>query len=272
MILSDSDRLDFIVKIARGQPALPLNLTSALQDSDRSFLFLGFDLADWHFRVLLHILADSATRNFTSFAAKLESAPLDIETQEFYRVSHRIHFFDGDLTAFCSELRQRVEAERPVEPEEVTSSQAPPSGAPVVFICHASDDAAYAQKVADGLRRAGIGTWLDKENLRGGADWDNEIERTIKREVDYVVVLQSQAMKVKDVGYVNREIDSAIDRQRDYRPPRVFLIPAYIDHIDSKLDLLKIDRLQSVDITPTAGVTDLVRAIMRDLSQQGRLG
>ena len=274
MILSDSDRLDFIVKVARGVPALPINLTSVLRDNDRSFLFLGFDLADWHFRVLLHILSDDATRNYTSFAGELESAPLDAETQDFYRMNHRIHFFGGELAEFCAQLRQRWEADRPDELDEVSSSPppAPSSDAPTVFICHASEDAAHAQRIADGLRSAGIATWLDKENLRGGDRWDDMIEQTLKREVSYVVVLQSQAMKLKDVGYVNREISIAIDRSRDYRVPRVFLIPAVIDHPDNKLELLDLQRLQSVDVTPAAGVTDLVRAIMRDLSLQGRIG
>ena len=97
MILSDSDRLDFIVKVARGDPALPVNLTSTLRDTDQSFLFLGFDLSEWHFRVLLHILSNNATRNYMSFASELESAPVDFDTQDFYRTSHKIHFFSGDL-------------------------------------------------------------------------------------------------------------------------------------------------------------------------------
>lgn len=270
MILSDSDRLDFIVKVARGQPALPLNLSSALQDGDRSFLFLGFDLADWHFRMLLHILSGSATRNYSSFAAELDSTPLDIETQDFYRESHRIHFFNGELGEFCAQLRERCERAAPADSTTSTATAAPNSGAPTVFICHASEDAATAERIADELRAAGINTWFDRENLRGGDRWDDLIERTIRREVDYVVILQSAAMLAKDVGYVNREINFALDRQRDYRPPRVFLIPAFIDHADHRLDLLAIERLQSVDVTPPAGVTDLVRAIMRDVNLQGR--
>ena len=269
MILSDSDRLDFIVKLARGSPALPINLTSALSDEDRIFLFLGFDLTDWHLRVLLHILSSNANRNYTSFAAELESAPLDLETQDFYRVSHKIHFFAGDLATFCSELKERTESRRAGGNEHGAGRAVSPN-APVVFICHASEDAGEARRIAAGLRAAGIGTWVDRQNLRGGDRWDDMIERTIKKEVDYVAVLQSAAMKSKDVGYVNREIDMALDRQRDYRLPRVFLIPAIIDDAMNRLDALEIDRLQSVDLTPTAGVGDLVRAIVRDLDLQGR--
>jgi hypothetical protein len=280
MILSDSDRLDFVVKVARGDPALPVNLTSTLRDTDQSFLFLGFDLSDWHFRVLLHILSNNATRNYVSFASELESAPVDFETQDFYRTSHKIHFFSGDLAAFCAQLRERYEAEHPAQGAGVAlgaavaqgASVGPvaavPSDAPVVFICHASEDAEMARQVADGLRAAGIGAWLDKDNLRGGIDWNDMIEHTLKEEVQYVVVLQSQAMRHKGVGYVNKEINIALDLQSYHRFPRVFLIPAIID--DEANSLVVLEKLQSVNLVPPAGVIELVKAIRRDLDAQAR--
>ena len=143
-----------------------------------------------------------------------------------------------------------------------------PSDAPVVFICHASEDAETARQVADGLRAAGIGVWLDKDNLRGGVDWNDMIEHTLKEEVQYVVVLQSQAMQHKDVGYVNKEINIALDLQSYHRVPRVFLIPAIIDDPANSLDMLR--KLQSVNLVPPAGVIELVKAIRRDLDAQAR--
>jgi len=281
MILSDSDRLDFIVKVARGSPALPVNLTSALHDTDRSFLFLGFDLSEWHFKVLLHILSDNATRNYTSFAYELESAPVDLDTRDFYRTSHRIHFFTGELATFCAELRKRYESEHGGQPAQAgtVSASAPapaPSPAPavvspeapVVFICHANEDADAALEVAEGLRAAGIGAWLDKDSLRGGEAWNDTVERLLKEDVQYVAVLQSSAMFHKDVGYVNKEINLALDRQSFHRPPRVFLIPVIIDDPVNRLEMLS--HLQSVNVAPPAGVTELVKTIRRDLDVQMR--
>jgi hypothetical protein len=274
MILSESDRLDFIVKVARGSPALPVNLTSALHDTDHSFLFLGFDLSDWHFRVLLHILSDNTTRNYASFAYELDSAPVDLDTRDFYRTSHRVHFFAGDLAAFCAELKERYQSEQPTEGAmgAVGAMGAPapavPAEAPVVFICHANEDAEMALQVAAGLRAAGIGAWLDKDSLRGGTDWNDTVERLLKDEVQYVAVLQSEAMLHKDVGYVNKEINLALDRQSFHRAPRVFLIPAIIDDPTNRLDIL--GHLQSVNVAPPAGVSELVKAIRRDLDFQMR--
>jgi len=272
MILSDSDRLDFIVKVARSSPALPVNLTSTLHDTDHSFLFLGFDLSEWSFRVLLHVLSDNATRNFTSFAYELDSAPVDLDTRDFYRMSHRIHFFSGDLAAFCAELRKRYEAEHAGTPTQNGTVVVPPPAvspeAPTVFICHANEDAEAALEVAAGLRAAGIGAWLDKDSLRGGTDWNDTVEHLLKEEVQYVAVLQSAAMFHKDVGYVNKEINLALDRQSFHRPPRVFLIPVVIDDPVNRLDMLS--HLQSVNVAPPAGVTELVKTIRRDLDVQVR--
>ena len=268
MILSDSDRLDFIVNVARGSPALPVNLTSALHDTDHSFLFLGFDLSDWHFRVLLHILSDNATRNYSSFAYELKSAPVDLDTRDFYRTSHRVHFFAGDLAMFCAELRDRYESEHATGGDVVPMAPALSAEAPVVFICHAHEDAEIALQIAADLRAVGIGAWLDKDSLRGGADWNDTLERVLKDEVQYVAVLQSAAMLHKDVGYVNKEINIALDRQSFHRPPRVFLIPAIIDDPANRLEILS--HLQSVNVTPAAGVSELVKAIRRDLDVQVR--
>ena len=139
--------------------------------------------------------------------------------------------------------------------------------APVVFICHANEDADAALEVAAGLRAAGIGAWLDKDSLRGGADWNDTVERLLKEDVQYVAVLQSSAMFHKDVGYVNKEINIALDRQSFHRPPRVFLIPVVIDDPVNRLDMLS--HLQSVNVAPPAGVTELVKTIRRDHGRQG---
>ena len=60
---------------------------------------------------------------------------------------------------------------------------------------------------------------------------------------------------------MNREIDLAIDRQSEYRPPSRFVIPAFIDDPANALELL--DRWQSVDLTHgrrRAGADDPARS------------
>jgi hypothetical protein len=134
-------------------------------------------------------------------------------------------------------------------------------------LCHAHEDAAFAHALSRGIRENGINVWLDKDDLRGGDRWDDAIERTLA-DVQYVVVLQSKSLRAKDVGYVNKEINLAIERQAYYRRPRIFLIPAIIDSPDSQIDDLK--SLQSVDLSAPDGVNELVRTIRRDVDIAGR--
>ena len=267
LILSDSDRLDFIVAVIADEPPLPPKLKSALCDSERSFLFLGFDLGQWQFRVLLHVLARDMPR-YKSFALELADKGLDAETREFYRSGHKIHFVSGDLPTFASELRSRVPVVETAQPVAAGNGSALPPDAPLVFICHASEDKVEADRVADGLAGNGIDTWFDNDDLEGGNEWDALIRRTITQHVDYVVVLQSESLLSKDVGYVNREIELARDRQQEYRPPRRFIIPAVID--DPANRLTDLERWQSVDLTSPKGIDDLVRVIKRDLSLRDR--
>jgi TIR domain/SIR2-like domain len=265
LILTDSDRLDFLVAVVSDEPPLPPKLKSTLRDPDRSFLFLGFDLGQWQFRVLLHVLARERPR-YKSFALELAEKGLDADTRDFYRAGHKIHFVSGDLAAFARELRSRVHIQAPDEPAGNGDQPALPPDAPVVFVCHASEDKQFAERVADGLQANGIESWLDKHDLQGGDEWDSMIRRTISEQVDYVVVLQSESLKSKGRGYVNREINLALDRQMEYRPPLRFIIPAVIDDPTNRLDDL--DTWQSVDMTVPDGIDQLVRVIKRDLKQQ----
>jgi hypothetical protein len=266
LILSDSDRLDFLVAVISNEPPLPPKLRSTLCDPERSFLFLGFDLGQWQFRVLLHVLARDAPR-YKSFALELAGPPLDAETRDFYWAGHKIHFITGDLAAFAGELRRRVRVEAaPAEPVGTNGQQALPPDAPLVFICHASEDKESAQRVADGLAANGIDTWFDRDDLEGGDEWDPLIQSTITERANYVVVLQSASLLAKHEGYVNQEITLALGRQERFQQDLRFVIPVVID--DPKNLRADLKRWQAIDLTAQTGIDDLVRAIKRDLKKR----
>ena len=63
---------------------------------------------------------------------------------------------------------------------------------PKVFISHSNQDSDETRFIADSLRRAGFGVWVDFENIRGGADWLCEIQAGIAR-CDAVVVVLSES-------------------------------------------------------------------------------
>ena len=66
---------------------------------------------------------------------------------------------------------------------------------PKVFISHSNQDSDETLFIADSLRNAGIGVWVDFENIRGGADWLCEIQAGIECCDALVVVLSESSAK-----------------------------------------------------------------------------
>jgi hypothetical protein len=270
MILSENDRLDFLISIISENPPLPTKLISALSDPRLSFLFLGFNLGQWQLRMLMYAVLRKVQRDNKSFALELEPEDLDKDAIQFYLSGHKVHFVDLDLPTLTSGLQARIHP-KPVAGEvqhQDPLQPAPASDAPTVFMCHSHKDSAFAAELAGKLRANKINVWLDVDNIRGGDRWDSLIERTLEQEVQYVVVLQSAGLKAEDIGYVNKEINISISRQMKYRPPRIFLIPTIIDSKDSMLDMLS--SLNFVDLSSSDGVDKLVKTINRDIDNANR--
>lgn len=264
MILSDSDQLDFIVSVVNDRPPLPPKLKAAFYETDRSFLFLGFDLAQWQFRLLMHVLSKDTRRRYKSFALEPSLEQLDDETADYYRAGHKIYFQQSDIAEFVSELRERVDVPEPDGPPSPESDRLDPD-APVAFLCHASEDEHEAKQLADALKANGISPWLDKNELKAGDEWHQKIKKAITEDIDYFVVLQSANMISKDIGYVNREISAARERLPEFRTTRQFIFPVVLDDPSSMLE--EFESLQSVDVRTPHGVDELVRAIKRDLKK-----
>ena len=269
LVLSESDRLEFLVSVITDDPPVPMKIRSALVDERAAFLFLGFSLHQWQLRLLLHVLANSPRRKLWSFALELEPSKLDAEMALFYQQGHRIHFPDMPLEDFTRQLRTRVTPpDASPGADGASKGAAVPPGAPVVFLSHASEDKAHAQRLSAALEQNDISVWLDKDDLTGGDLWREMIRRAIEAEVDYVVIVQSENLIRKDVGFVNEEIHLALERQRQYRVGRKFIIPVTVDGPDRVIP--ELSTLQSISVATDDGIRTLVREIYRDIDYSRR--
>jgi len=109
------------------------------------------------------------------------------------------------------------------------------SGAPqpctstgAVFVSYASEDATAAERIATALRAAGIETWFDKSELRGGDAWDRQIRNLIHDCRLFIAVISANTER-RDEGYFRREWGLAVDRTRDMAEKKAYLIPVVID-------------------------------------------
>ncbi|MCY4063587.1 MAG: toll/interleukin-1 receptor domain-containing protein [Chloroflexi bacterium] len=125
---------------------------------------------------------------------------------------------------------------------------------PKVFISHSNQDSDETLFIADSLRRAGIGAWVDYENIRGGADWLCEIQAGIQRCDAVVVVLsKSSAQSV----WVERECLYAWQLRK----------PVFTALVADILIPLHLINIQYCDLRhePTAGMAKLVDSIHKAL-------
>jgi hypothetical protein len=266
LVLTENELIDFLVAVVSDNPPLPKNITSELQASNKSFLFLGFGFQNWYLRVLLHVLQGDK-KQAHSFA--IEQFPQDTSKDEleqtilFYEESGgKIHIYETELNTFIKELKEQYKAgESAARAAQTSKIEMRPEPKATVFICHASENKDQASALYEKLETMGFCPWLDKENLRGGDEWDQVIKKAIKKEIDYMVILQSRDLVKKIAGYVNKEIHLALDRQDEFRRGVRFIIPARID--DCNL-LEELEHLHTIDLFTKKGPEELIKTIRRD--------
>lgn len=142
-----------------------------------------------------------------------------------------------------------------------------------VFVSYAKEDSGIAQALVQRLRTDGFATWIDKDNLLPGQDWEHEIRTAIRESSAFLVLLSNGS--VGKTGYLQREIREAVENAERMPEGRVFVIPVRLDdcHVPHRLsrwhwvDLFSHDGYDSLkrSLGQTAGVTPRRK---RSLSQR----
>lgn len=163
---------------------------------------------------------------------------------------------------------------KPKKPE----TEIGPEEKPVVFICHVDEDKDKAKFFETKLQKAGLDTWLDKSKLKSGEKWENTIQKAIKKEVDYFLVLQSSTLAKKTESYAFGEISLALERQAKFRTGFPFILPVKIDECQllEELDGLQTEELilkpsgnpETIQFTAPNKFMAFTRRIKRDFQRR----
>ena len=276
LVLTELNRIDFLVTIIKGDPAVPDEVRSILGDKGASFLFLGFGFQNWYLRVLLKVL-DVYGHVFKSIAFE---DPQFVDAPES---RHAIAFFEDGLIEFrrlrwepfAQELLQTYrESLPPPQTEQTLAPASPDASAPCAFLSYASKDIEAVQQLTEQLQASGIRIWQDKQNLRAGDRWNEVLLSVIKdeRKVHYVIVVQTIAMTLATRGVFRREIEAAQEVHRDmgeFEGQRLrFLIPVTIGHCPL---LYSLRDLHAIDVSDPGGVDELVKSIKEDWKKRQEL-
>lgn len=127
-----------------------------------------------------------------------------------------------------------------------------------VFICYAREDIELAKRLYEDLERAGVSPWLDTKDLKAGEKWKIIIPKMMEKS-SYVLMLLSQTSVTKR-GFVQHEINEALEISKSFPPSAVFILPVRLEECEPPLGL---EDLQWVDLFPdySAGVQKLLQVL-----------
>lgn len=262
LVLTENDLLDFVIHVIAGRPKLPDSLRSALRN--KTFLFFGFGIRHWYLRVLLKLMVRCLELSGASVA--LESlGGLDATEKEqtvlFYKRGTRIEVVDMDGKEFVAELLKRLDdAGGYLGPTQRTVRRAQ------VFVSYERSDSEMANRLYETLPKEKFDVWLDTTMLQGGEDWNAELEEKL-RTSDYFLVLNSENLREKHVGYVNKEIQVALDRQTYMAPGYKFIIPLLLNNVTAETGRSDLSRFQQLPLRRESfgsDVNEIERTMFRD--------
>ncbi len=108
---------------------------------------------------------------------------------------------------------------------------------PLTFVSYASPDLDAAMAVVDLLTDAGLRTWFDKKDLKGGQEWEYVIRKQISAASLVLICLSNNAADRK--GFFHKEMRYAVDEALQLPQGKVFIMPVCLDDCPIPDDLRK---------------------------------
>lgn len=248
LILTESQLLEFLVAIIKGEPMLPSYITDQIKNVP-SILFLGFGLKEWYLKILLHVLHNEKNDK-RSFAFERFSRISKIEHQSifyYYNIGRKISMYDVEPTVFVQELATRykqsikaMETDVEVLATSENLQEINQRKKPKIFICHAQEDRKLAISLLEQLSKAGFDPCIDKENIKIGDTDDSVIKDMINEDINYFVVLNTPTLCNIVESYAYYEIEMALKRSKYFAAGIRFIIPIIYNNCSLLPSLMEI--------------------------------
>jgi hypothetical protein len=133
-----------------------------------------------------------------------------------------------------------------------------------VFLSYPSEKVSEAYEIHHFLRSLGVEVWLDKENLIGGQDWENEITEELNR-ADLAVLLCSEETARRPV-VIQKEMKEIFRIMEKLPYGGIFLIPI---KLDSTLLPRQLTKYQYIDYSNSNFREKLARSVALRCEQKG---
>jgi hypothetical protein len=114
-----------------------------------------------------------------------------------------------------------------------TSSITPP----MVFLGHAKEDQARAERLRDHLKSIGYHPWMASSDIRVGEKWEESINKAISTCTFFIACLSHHSVSKR--GFIQKEFRMALDRAKELIDGDIFIIPVLFDDCDIPEDFKK---------------------------------
>lgn len=138
-----------------------------------------------------------------------------------------------------------------------------PDPSPRVFIAYVDEEFESANRLFDGLARAGMSPWLDKRRLLPGQNWPRAIERAIGISDFFIPCFSRRACTKR--GQFQAELRYALECASRIPLEEIFIIPVRLDECEVPQEIR--ERLHYVDLFPDweRGEKRIIRAIWKQV-------
>ena len=132
------------------------------------------------------------------------------------------------------------------------------------FLSYPRENASDSEAVFRFMRSIGVECWWDQESLVGGEEWDKS-RSDAQNSVDLFLLICSKHTFSKD-GVIQREIREALERAKDKRPGKIYIVPLLIEKIELPKE---IGRFQWIALYQQNWRGELARTLKTAMQQKG---
>jgi hypothetical protein len=253
-VVWEEDALDFVCAL---QQHLPVMEKLARDLKEHGLLILGLNFSDWLVRFFLRIAKQSRLSEPRTVTEYLMEGSQDLLPQSmvlfFSGLTRSVHVIACEPSEFAAELATRWRERYPdsLRAREIFSPPPPPtmpSGA--IFISYAREDESAVIRLKMALEQAGCVVWYDRERLKGGMYWPDQLEDEISSRCSVFLSVVSRATESAPEGYFHRERSWAASRAPSFSLGEEFYVPVIID--DSAFELKREPRIAKLIQTARA--------------------
>ncbi len=204
LVITENHQLDYIRNLVQGNPPIPDTILSQF-DRRKSYLFLGFNVENWQYRLFLDTV--NMENNSAAVSPKVKGLQTSKVTESFFKDRFGFDFVEDEVEGFVANLHQQM-----VNPDTVKKYH--------IYISYAHND----EHLLEGLTKAfipqetrGLITVWHKGLLMAGESQNEAIQKNIEK-ADVVLLLVSADLLADDeVMDVEMQWISARKKSRDVK-------------------------------------------------------